>query len=245
MTADTSTQRAGLQNWVKIAAMNQALTSKVRIWDLPTRIFHWSLVFLVIGMVVSGLRGGGAMEWHMRMGYAVLSLLMFRIVWGLVGGRWSRFASFIYAPSAVLAYLKGQGKPEHSAGHNPLGAGSVFAMLLFLLAQIGSGLMADDEIATNGPLTKFVSNATVSLATNYHKNIGKWVLALLVVLHIAAILFYLIKKRENLVRPMLIGDKELAQPVAAARDDTASRTLALVIFALCAGAVAYGVKLAG
>ena len=245
MTADTSTQRAGLQNWVKIAAMNQALTSKVRIWDLPTRIFHWSLVFLVIGMVVSGLRGGGAMEWHMRMGYAVLSLLMFRIVWGLVGGRWSRFASFIYAPSAVLAYLKGQGKPEHSAGHNPLGAGSVFAMLLFLLAQIGSGLMADDEIATSGPLTKFVSNATVSLATNYHKNIGKWVLALLVVLHIAAILFYLIKKRENLVRPMLIGDKELAQPVAAARDDTASRTLALVIFALCAGAVAYGVKLAG
>ena len=71
--------------------MNQAATSKVRIWDLPTRIFHWSLVFLVIGMVVSGLRGGGAMEWHMRMGYAVLSLLLFRIVWGLVGGRWSRF----------------------------------------------------------------------------------------------------------------------------------------------------------
>lgn len=225
--------------------MNQAATSKVRIWDLPTRIFHWSLVFLVIGMVVSGLRGGGAMEWHMRMGYAVLSLLLFRIVWGLVGGRWSRFASFIYAPSTVLAYLKGQGKPEHSAGHNPLGAGSVFAMLLFLLAQIGSGLMADDEIATSGPLTKFVSNATVSLATNYHKNYGKWVLAVLVLLHIAAILFYLIKKRENLVQPMLKGDKTMAQPVEPARDDAASRSLALGVFALCAGAVAYGVKLAG
>lgn len=220
-------------------------TQNVRIWDLPTRIFHWSLVFLVIGMVVSGLRGGGAMEWHMRMGYAVLSLLLFRIIWGLVGGRWSRFASFIYAPSTVIAYLKGQGKPEHSAGHNPLGAGSVFAMLLFLLAQIGSGLMADDEIATSGPLTKFVSNATVSLATNYHKNIGKWVLALLVLLHLAAIVFYLVKKRENLVRPMLRGDKDMAQPVEPARDDAASRLLGLVIFVLCAGAVAYAVKLAG
>ena len=217
----------------------------VRIWDLPTRIFHWSLVFLVIGMVVSGLRGGGAMEWHMRMGYAVLSLLLFRIIWGLVGGRWSRFASFIYAPSTVIAYLKGQGKPEHSAGHNPLGAGSVFAMLFFLLAQIGSGLMADDEIATSGPLTKFVSNATVSLATNYHKNIGKLVLALLVLLHLAAIVFYLVKKRENLVRPMLKGDKTMAQAVEPARDDAASRLLALVIFAVCAGAVAYAVKLAG
>ena len=217
----------------------------VRIWDLPTRIFHWSLVFLVIGMVVSGLRGGGAMEWHMRMGYAVLSLLLFRIVWGLVGGRWSRFSSFIYAPSTVIAYLKGQGKPEHSAGHNPLGAGSVFAMLLILLAQIGSGLVSDDEIATSGPFTKFVANATVSLATNYHKNIGKWILVALVVLHLAAIVFYLVKKRENLVKTMLQGDKAMAQPVEPARDDAASRLLALVIFALCAGVVAYAVKLAG
>ena len=225
--------------------MNHATLTKVRIWDLPTRIFHWALVFLVIGMVVSGLRGGGAMEWHMRMGYAVLSLLLFRIVWGLLGGRWSRFASFIYAPSTVFAYLKGQGKPEHSAGHNPLGAGSVFAMLGILLAQIGSGLMADDEIATSGPLSKFVSNATVSLATNYHKNIGKWVLAALIVLHLAAIVFYLVKKRENLVRPMLQGDKDMAEPVQPARDDAASRSLALVIFAVCAGAVAYGVKRLG
>jgi cytochrome b len=179
------------------------------------------------------------------MGYTVLSLLLFRIIWGLVGGRWSRFASFIYAPATVLAYLKGQGKPEHSVGHNPLGAGSVFAMLLFLLAQVGTGLMSDDDISNSGPLAKFVANATVSLATNYHKNIGKFVLLALVVLHIAAILFYLIKKKENLVKPMVKGDKALAAPVPSARDTAGSRLMAAIIFAVCASAVAWMVNRAG
>ena len=216
-----------------------------RVWDLPTRIFHWALVVCIIALVATGLLGGNAMLWHMRFGFAVLSLLLFRIVWGLIGGRWSRFVSFIYAPSTVLAYLKGAGKPEHSVGHTPLGAGSVFAILLFLLAQVGSGLVSDDEIATSGPLSKFVSNAVVSAATSYHKNVGKYVLLALVVLHIAAIVFYLLRKRENLVAPMIHGDKVLEHQFPASRDDAGSRTLAAVIFALCAGLVATGVKLAG
>ena len=216
-----------------------------RVWDLPTRIFHWALVVCIIALVATGLLGGNAMLWHMRFGFAVLSLLLFRIVWGLIGGRWSRFVSFIYVPSTVLAYLKGAGKPEHSVGHNPLGAGSVFAILLFLLAQVGSGLVSDDEIATSGPLSKFVSNAVVSAATSYHKNVGKYVLLALVVLHIAAIVFYLLRKRENLVAPMIHGDKVLEHQFPASRDDAGSRTLAAVIFALCAGLVATGVKLAG
>ncbi len=216
-----------------------------RVWDLPTRIFHWGLVTLVMGLVATGLIGGNAMVWHMRFGFAVLSLLLFRVVWGLIGGRWSRFASFIYAPRTVLAYLKGAGKPEHSVGHNPLGAGSVFAMLLFLLAQVGSGLVSDDDIATSGPLSKFVSNAIVSSATSYHKNVGKYVLLVLVVLHIAAIIFYLMKKRENLITPMIHGDKLLEHPLPASRDDASSRALAAVVFAVCAGLVAIGVKLAG
>ena len=217
----------------------------IRVWDLPTRIFHWALVTFIIGLVATGLIGGNAMTWHMRFGFAVLSLLLFRIVWGLVGGHWSRFASFIYAPGTVLAYLKGAGKAEHSVGHNPLGAGSVFAMLLFLLAQVGSGLVSDDDIATSGPLSKFVSNAIVSSATSYHKNVGKYVLLVLVVLHIAAIVFYLIKKKENLVAPMIHGDKTLAQPLPASRDDARSRILAAFVFAACAGLVATGVTLAG
>ena len=173
------------------------------------------------------------MAWHFRFGYAVLSLLLFRAVWGLVGGRWSRFGTFIYAPQSVINYLKGRGKPEHSVGHSPIGAGSVFAMLAILLAQVGTGLLSDDEIAASGPLTRFVSNATVSLATNYHKNIGKWLLLMLVALHIGAIVFYLWRKH-NLVNAMLHGDKELVVAVPDSRDDALSRAGAVLIFSLCA-----------
>ena len=109
-------------------------------------------------------------------------------------------------------------------------------MLVVLLAQVGSGLISDDEIASAGPLTRFVSNAVVSQATFYHKNIGKWLLLALVVLHIAAIVYYLVKKHK-LVQAMLHGDKELISPVPASRDDAASRAGAALVFALCVGLV--------
>ncbi len=216
---------------------------KVRVWDLPTRVFHWALVLGVLGLAISGTIGGNAMVWHFRFGYAVLTLLLFRIIWGLVGGRWSRFGAFIYTPQTVIAYLKGRGKPEHSVGHNPLGAGSVFAMLALLLAQVSSGLFSDDDIAFAGPLTRFVSNATVSLATNYHKNIGKWIILALVLLHIAAIVFYLWRKH-NLVGAMLHGDKELIAAVPGSRDDAWSRISAVVVLGICAALVAGLVSLA-
>lgn len=213
---------------------------KVRVWDLPTRVFHWTLVACVIGLAITGTVGGNAMVWHFRFGYTVLALLLFRIVWGLVGGRWSRFGAFIYAPQSVINYLKGRGKPEHGVGHSPIGAGSVFAMLGFLVTQVGTGLLSDDEIAFAGPLTRFVSNATVSLATNYHKNIGKWVLLALVVLHIAAIIYYLSRKH-NLVGAMLHGDKDLVVAAPPSRDDTVSRVAAVLILAICSG-IAYWVS---
>lgn len=209
----------------------------VRIWDLPTRIFHWALFVCVVGLIITGNIGGNLMTWHFRLGYCVMTLLLFRIVWGLIGGKWSRFGSFIYAPSTVIAYLKGQGKPEHSAGHNPLGAGSVFALLAFLAAQVGTGLISDDEITNQGPLARFVSNASVSLANWWHKDVGKWVIAALIVLHVAAILFYLHKKKENLIKPMLHGDKQMLAPVEPSKDTAASRVVALVVLALCGGFV--------
>lgn len=209
----------------------------VRIWDLPTRLFHWALFVCVVGLIITGNIGGSLMTWHFRLGYCVMTLLLFRIVWGLIGGKWSRFASFIYAPSTVIAYLRGQGKPEHSAGHNPLGAGSVFALLAFLAAQVGTGLISDDEITNQGPLARFVSNASVSLANWWHKDVGKWVIAALIVLHIAAILFYLHKKKENLIKPMLHGDKQMLAPVEPSKDTAASRVVALVVLALCGGFV--------
>ena len=139
----------------------------MRVWDLPTRVFHWLLALAVIGLVISGKVGGNALVWHMRLGLLVFALLCFRLVWGLVGGRWSRFASFVHAPATVLRYLRGGTRPgEHlDVGHNPLGAGSVLALLGVLLAHVATGMLAADEISTTGPLNKYVANATGLLAT--------------------------------------------------------------------------------
>ncbi len=185
------------------------------------------------------------MPWHFRFGYCVLALLLFRLVWGIVGGKWSRFASFIYSPNTVLRYLKGQSDALHTVGHNPLGAFSVFAMLVLLLVQVSTGLISDDEISAAGPLTKFVSNATVSLASSYHVTLGKLLVIVLIVTHVAAIVFYLYKKRENLIKPMLHGDKLLPNSTPASADTAATRTLALVVLLVCASAVYWLVDLGG
>ena len=210
------------------------MTHRVRVWDLPTRFFHWTLFACVVGLVVTAKTGGNAMVWHFRLGHVVLALLLFRVIWGLVGGRWSRFSSFLYAPKTLMAYLRGRGGPELSVGHSPIGAASVFAMLAALVLQVVSGLCSDDEIAFAGPLSRFVSGEVVSLATWYHKVVGQWLVIALVVLHVAAVLYYLHRKKNNLITPMLRGDKQLAEPAAASRDDTGSRALALVLLSACA-----------
>jgi cytochrome b len=215
----------------------------IRVWDLPTRLFHWLLAACVIGLVVTGSIGGNWMNWHLRLGYAVLTLLLFRLVWGFIGGHWSRFASFVYAPSSLVAHLRGQTHPEHHVGHSPLGALSVFALLLILAAQVGTGLMSDDEIAFFGPLVRFVSGDTVSMATSYHKNVGKLIVISLVALHLLAILFYKLVKNQGLVHPMVVGDKQLTVQVPSANDTTGTRLLALVVLALCGAAVAWVVSL--
>jgi len=201
----------------------------VRIWDLPTRLFHWLLAASVIGLIVTGSVGGAWMNWHMRLGYVVLTLLLFRLVWGLIGGRWSRFASFVYSPGALLRHLRGQSPTTHTAGHSPLGALSVFALLLILLAQVGTGLISDDEIATAGPLVRFVSGDLVTAATGYHKEVGKLIIFALVGLHVLAILVYRLVKREALTRAMVTGDKHLPEAVPASRDTAGTRAVALVV----------------
>lgn len=215
----------------------------IRVWDLPTRLFHWLLAVCVIGLIVTGSVGGNWMNWHLRLGYAVLTLLLFRLVWGFIGGHWSRFARFIYAPSSLVAYLRGQGQAEHHVGHTPLGALSVFALLLILLAQVGTGLISDDEISFFGPLVRFVSGDTVSLATGYHKDVGKLIIIALVGLHVLAIAYYKWVKKQSLVRPMVVGDKQVPVAVPHARDSAGSRVLALVVLGLCAAAVRWLVSL--
>jgi cytochrome b len=207
----------------------------VRVWDLPTRLFHWALALVVIGLLVTGMNG--IMEWHFQFGYAALSLLLFRVIWGFAGGRWSRFAAFLYAPGSLAAYLRGRPRhPDHLVGHTPLGALSVFALLAILIAQVATGLVADDEIAASGPLTRFAPGAVVSLASGWHIGPGKGIVIALVILHVLAVLYYARVKRQNLVSAMIHGDKQIAGGKAAApsRDDARSRLLALALFAVCA-----------
>lgn len=230
--------------------------AKTRIWDLPTRLFHWSLATLVIFSFVSGKIGGNAMVWHMRSGYAILALLVFRLLWGLAGSRYARFATFVRGPGAIVAYVRSllpsspapaaaaaAAGPVASAqaGHSPLGALSVIAMLLVLLVQATTGLFANDEIFTEGPLAHRVSGAFSSLATTIHRY-NEYVILGLVILHWLAVAFYWIVRRDNLVLPMLAGDKKdlVAEPCA---DDMAERVRALVFLAIGAGIVTWVVNL--
>lgn len=212
--------------------MDDARPTPTRVWDLPTRVFHWLLALAVSGLLATGFLG--AMEWHFRLGYLVLALLLFRLLWGFVGGRWSRFGTFLYRPRSIAAYLRGNAHPDHLIGHNPLGALSVFAMLGLLALQVGTGLLADDEISNAGPLTHLVSGAVASLATGWHAERGKWLVIALLVLHLLAVLYYALVRRHRLVGPMISGDKSL--PAAqSSRDDVTTRLFAVVLFAACMG----------
>jgi cytochrome b len=217
-------------------------TTEVRVWDLPTRIFHWGLAACVVCSVVSAK--AGAMTWHFRFGYAVFALLLFRILWGFVGGRWSRFGSFIPWPGRVLRYLRGRPLPgeQLEVGHSPLGALSVFALLAVLAVQIGTGLVGDDEIANLGPLNRFVSSATGIAATGWHKSYGQWMLLTLVGLHLAAIAFYSWRGKP-LVGAMVGGDKALPPETPASADGLPARGLALALAVVCIGIVTWVVSL--
>jgi len=218
------------------------MANVIRVWDLPTRVFHWALAGSVAGLFVTGHVGGQTIHWHARLGYAVLALLLFRLAWGFLGGRWSRFSSFLVTPRRLAGYLRGQADPGQRVGHNPLGALSVFAMLAVLLVQVGTGLVTDDEISFTGPLNALVSTAQGLKATAFHKQVGQWLVVALVVLHLAAIVFYRLHRRENLVRPMITGDKQVPVAVPGSRDDAVSRAGGLLLLALCAGLVAWLVQ---
>jgi cytochrome b len=217
----------------------------VRVWDLPTRVFHWLLAAGVVGLLVTGRVGGALMQWHARLGYAVLALLLFRVVWGFVGGHWSRFAAFVAGPARILAYVRAGAHADARLGHNPLGALSVLAMMALLLVQVATGLVGDDEIAFTGPLNPWVTRAQGLAATWYHRHIGQWAILALVGLHVAAVLFHLWRCGENLVGPMLHGDKSVGGPARASRDDVRSRAAAAALLLACAAAVTWLVRLGG
>ena len=212
----------------------QQVVPALRIWDLPTRLFHWLLAISITGALVTINLGGAWMDWHVRFGIASFVLLLFRVMWGLIGPRYARFSQFLCSPAKTLAYLRCS-KGSRQAGHNPLGAWSVMAMLGLFLFQSSTGLFANDDVMTQGPLAQFVSNDTVALFTRLHR-LSEYVLYALIGLHLGAIAFYSFRG-EGLVKPMVTGDvpkHTLAAGTQSARDDWRVRLGACILTALLA-----------
>lgn len=176
-----------------------------KVWDLPTRLVHWMFVACVAFSWWSV--ENKQLEWHVWSGLTLLGLLVFRIYWGFAGPETARFSHFVKGPAAVVGYLGKLFKPNYRAafGHNPLGALSVIALLLALVTQVGLGLFATDtDYLYSGPLNHLVDGDTADELTDWHEDFFNVLLAL-IGLHLAAIAFYLVAKRINLIGPMLTG----------------------------------------
>ena len=213
----------------------QGPTKEVRVWDLPVRIFHWALLLLVVSQIVTVSIGGNAMEYHVLGGYALLALVTFRIVWGVIGTRTARFTDFVRGPGTIIRYVRTltRADPDDRPGHNPLGGWSVLAMLASLLVQAVSGLFVDDEIMTTGPLWKYVSDDTASLFNTIHET-NALVLLSLICVHLAAILYYLVRKKQNLILPMLSGRKPAPDSQFESLRPFEGTLRALVVLGICA-----------
>jgi cytochrome b len=224
-------------------ATREKHTANVPVWDLPTRLFHWSLVLLV---AVSVLSAKLDVLWiHMLAGETILILVLFRLIWGVVGSQTARFSDFIKGPRAVLAYLaqaRRGGPAPVTLGHNPLGGLMVVALLLVLVVQAGSGLFTSDDILVDGPLVPLASSATVGALSTLHRLLADGIL-ILIGLHVAAVLVYLLVRKDNLIRPMITGRKTVAGPVTEPR--RVSPALALAILAATGGLVVLVLRVAG
>jgi cytochrome b len=226
--------------------------NRIRVWDLPVRLFHWALVILIATSYFSGRTGGDWMKLHFWSGYAILTLLLFRIVWGFVGSTTARFSDFVKGPSAALrhiAELAGADRPRE-AGHNPLGGAMVVVLIFAVLAQVVAGLFAaDTDIGTvTGPLSHLVADKWIERATAFHTF---WVnvLLVLVALHVLAAIVYLVWKRQNLIGAMFTGRKPLDDVVAPGKPAPAltfvSGRTALSLLIVAAAIVYFIVRVGG
>jgi cytochrome b len=210
-------------------------TRTVRVWDLPTRAFHWLAVALVAACWVTQRLNW--MEWHVRLGEVLLALVLFRLMWGVAGGETARFRSFVASPAAAWRHLKHllQREPDLQVGHNPAGGWMVLLLLALLLAETLSGLYDNNDIADEGPLSEIVPAAVANAIAKLHAW-GWDVLLGAVVLHVCAIAVYALVKGHNLLGPMLTGRKHL--PAAVRAPARASLWLAVLLLALAATIVA-------
>ena len=183
-----------------------------KIWDPVTRLWHWAFMLSVgIGWSFGRFMTFDTIAWHFYLGYLTLGLILFRCLWGLIGPAPVRLRALLPSPASLWQYLRrvGRREPSGAPGHNPLGAVSVVLMLLALGAQAVTGLfIVSDDFFESGPLASYVSEATVNRLTWWH-NLNANIILVLVLLHVGAILYYLIWKKENLVKPMITGWKQV------------------------------------
>ncbi|MCB1624103.1 MAG: cytochrome b/b6 domain-containing protein [Pseudomonadales bacterium] len=216
------------------------------VWDLPVRIMHWTLALAVLGSWLTQELDSASFEWHVRCGYVVLVTAVVRVLWGFIGTRHARFRNFVRGPAAIWRYARAWivATPESATryvGHNPLGVLAILAMLAMLIAQAVTGLFANDQIFSAGPLFGYVSPGLSNDLTGFHKKLFYWLLAV-IALHVTAAFVYLFWKRENLILPMLTGRKS-ARLVAANDAISGSRLLLwLTTVAVVAGALYWVVQ---
>ncbi len=179
----------------------------IRIWDIPTRLFHWFLVLAIAGLWYTGTEGD--MDRHLPLAYFTLALLLFRLIWGFVGGFYSRFSAFQLSPMNAIRYIRSGLKSDYP-GHNPLGSWSVMALLLCVAVQLTTGLFANDSILTEGPLAHYVSSDLSDQMTSWHA-LNFNILLGLIVLHIAAVLFYTVIKRDDILPAMITGKRSVSE----------------------------------
>ena len=216
------------------------MKQKVKVWDAPTRLFHWSLVLAIPFMWFSADTGGNWLTWHLRVGLFILGLWVFRICWGLWGSDTARFSQFVQGPAKIKRYLAGQMSENEQPGHNPMGALMVVGLLAAIGLQLLTGLFAADEntFTHSGYLNGWVSDDTGSLMRTIHVNFF-WFLLGLIALHILAVLSYKLIKKINLILPMLSGYKHLEGEIKPLR--FASLPM-LVLAVLVAAAVVWWVS---
>ncbi len=202
------------------------------VWDLPLRVFHWLLVASIVASYVTAKIGFETMQIHMYLGYWTLGLILFRILWGFVGPKHSRFSSFVASPAGIWRYARGLGAGTmiQTAGHNPLGGISVILMLVLVGFQATTGLFATDDIVWTGPYNGAVSGDTAQRLTAWHEMNFNFILAA-VGLHILAIAFYLLVKKQNLVGAMVHGKKYVAENEAITKSEIVKAVIAIVISA--------------
>jgi cytochrome b len=220
------------------SAGQPAAVERVIVWDGAVRVTHWVLVALLVALLVTGRVGGAWLEWHMRFGQVLLAVVVFRVLWGFAGSRNARFVTFVRGPRAVASYVRSRlaRTPEIHVSHNPAGGWMVIALLLALAVQAGAGLFANDGELWEGPLAQQVAQETSNALAWFHRRFW-WVVLALAVVHVAAVLAYLVVLRENLIVAMIRGAKALPAGVARPEDGLASTPRVLAVLALALVAV--------